>query len=145
MRYSSGMRLLFSLALVAAVSRCASAPPVVEPVVPAEEAFAGVRRVTRDVPKMVARREPYVPQELQRVDTDVTIDVLVRRDGSVVGSRYVSGDRRFFDAVATATQQWRFEPLAEGGEAVAFVLPVRFTLTWPAPARADIRIRYVTD
>ena len=142
MHYSSAMRLLFALTLLAALTRCASQPLDVQPVVPSDDAFAAARRLTSNVPKMVARQEPYVPQELFRVATEVTIDVLVDRDGSVAGSRYVAGDRRFFDAVATAAQQWRFEPLADGG---AFVLPVRFTMTWPSPQRADIRIRYLTE
>ncbi|HVE70745.1 MAG TPA: energy transducer TonB [Thermoanaerobaculia bacterium] len=92
---------------------------------------------------MVARKEPYVPQELQGVASDVTLELLVDRNGVVLGSRRTAGDPRFYPAAATAAQQWRFEPLLVNGEPVAFALPVRFVLTWPASRRGDIHMSYV--
>jgi hypothetical protein len=37
-------------------------------------------------------------------------------------------------------QQWRFAPHIVGGEPTAFVVPVTFRLSWPAPQRANVAI-----
>ena len=126
------------------LSGCASSPST-PPVELTADAFASAHRLTRlaDVPRLVARKEPYLPHHLNGTNTDVTIDVLVDRTGVVVGSRRTDGDERFYASAAAAAQQWRFEPLLIDGEATAFVLPVRFTLMWPDPRRAGINIRYV--
>ena len=95
-----------------------------------------------EVPKLLERREPRVPDTLNGVESNVSVEVLVGTDGVVTGSRYVAGDERFYEAVARAVQGWRFEPYRAEGKASAFVVPYTFQLTWPSPRRGNIAIRY---
>jgi hypothetical protein len=67
---------------------------------------------------------------LNGVNAAVTAYVYVSEAGEVVGTRYVSGDRRLFHSVAVAAAHWRFEPLSVNGEAHRWVFPLTFTLTW---------------
>lgn len=67
---------------------------------------------------------------LNGVNAAVTVEVYVSKAGEVVGTRYVSGDRRLFPPAAVAAAHWRFEPLSINGEARRWVLPLTFTRTW---------------
>jgi TonB family protein len=147
-RMRTSTHAAIAIALIWAASRCSTVsmpPPRSVPLSSASiAAFEGAVRITQpsELPKIVNRQEPWVPDSLMRVNAVAIVEVFIGEDGGVVGTRHIGGDPAFFQAAADAAQQWRFEPLIRDGHPAKFVVPFTFSLTWHTnPLSAKIQIR----
>ena len=96
----------------------------------------GHRLLTRgEVPAVLSRVDPVVPEEVRRRDADVVILLEVTIDGAGVPSRVrpVAGDGRFVRIAADAVRQWRFEPGAPEPIATMVGLNLRATSLHSTP------------
>ena len=91
----------------------------------------GVKR-----PLLTRRIAPKYPEKArsQRIEGDVTLDVVVLDDGSVGRSRIVKSlDKRFGidDAAVAAVAQWRFKPGTLNNRPIAVIMPITLTFKLP--------------
>jgi TonB family protein len=82
---------------------------------------------------LVHRVEPEYPERArrQRIQGRVVLNVVVGKDGTVQGTRPISGDSQLTLAALDAVRQWRFKPLVRNGQAVKF--DSRFTFSFALP------------
>src|SRR5579883_3621409 len=108
--------LAAACAVFFAVRVCAAAPVVVAP--RAESALAA----------------PY--PDGAHGDAEVTLDLVVGRDGSVTSGTVAEGAEPFAGAALTAMKGWRFTPATRDGAPVAARIRVRIAFHAPASAPA---------
>lgn len=74
---------------------------------------------------------PTLSRRLREQGT-VTLDILIRADGSVgeIKLKTSSGFKRLDDAAITAVKRWRYDPATQGGKAIDYwyELPLEFNL-----------------
>jgi hypothetical protein len=110
--------------------------------------FATAPRITSpgQQPKLITRRAPVAPRELTDISASALADIYVSAGGDVVGTRYISGNRTLFEALAVAANDWKFEPLRVEGHSTPFVLPLNVELTWHSgPVRAGITMKVASE
>src|SRR5215471_10268947 len=88
-----------------------------------------VYRMGSDVtpPKIISKVDPSYTDEARaaRVQGTVTLECVIRKDGSVEVRRIVRGlGYGLDDQAMTALQQWKFEPGKKAGEPVAVMINV---------------------
>jgi TonB family protein len=84
---------------------------------------------TRHVPKLVFKVAPVYPLQARQahISGDVLLDVTLKPDGVVDRVDLIDGNPLLADSAMTAVRQWRYRPLALGGQAVLkFVVLVSF-------------------
>jgi hypothetical protein len=110
--------------------------------------FAAAPRISSpsQQPRLIRRRAPVAPRELTDISASALADIYVSAGGDVVGTRYISGNRTLFGALAVAASDWKFEPFKVEGHATPFVLPLSIALTWqPGAIRAGITMKVAGD
>ena len=72
------------------------------------------------MPSVVYKTQPVYPQEAkdQKVQGEVTVAVLVGKDGSVESTSVIDGPELLQQAAIDAVSQWRFRPGMKDGEPV---------------------------
>jgi len=79
------------------------------------------------------RVEPQYPAAAlaARRSGEVTVEIVVGNDGSVVSLRTVKGDPLLADAAATAIREWRYDPLQVQGRPSQFLTDVMLRFSLP--------------
>jgi len=79
------------------------------------------------------RVEPQYPADAitARRAGDVTVEIVVGSDGSVVSLRIVKGDPLLADAAASAVRKWRYDPLRIQGRPSHFLTDVTLKFSLP--------------
>jgi TonB family protein len=104
-------------------------------------ALVAPARASAADPATAAAIEPPQPVEPLRAaypegateERDVTLEITVRADGSVVDARVVEGAEPFAAAALAATGAFRFEPAHRAGKPIAARIRVRIHFAPPAP------------
>ena len=83
--------------------------------------------------RLLSHIEPeYPPDALaDRRSGDVVLEVYVAEDGSVSGTRTISGDPLLAAAAAAAVRNWRYQPFVQGDHPVRFQTEVTLSFTLP--------------
>jgi protein TonB len=126
-RYFPGIALLAALCL--AFSLAASSPTDEPPRFVGPEVLA---HATTTV-------EPVYPHSAlrQKIESRVTIDAYVEKDGSVYSTVIVSGDLKLVDAAEAAAKQWKFRPFEIDGQPTRAIARVVFEMKPPVVKRAS--------
>jgi Gram-negative bacterial TonB protein C-terminal len=130
------MRPLYVLSLVAVLSEVCFATKE-KPHLPCEFTETVSRKypntafpLASDAMKRRATKKVDISHAAKQFDVRGTIalDVLVGADGNVVCAKGVYGHPMLIRAVEEAVRQWRFRPIKQGSESVAYVGRLDFTL-----------------